>query len=119
MFNIHTFMMSCIGGILVLMFTSNVADIGFQSGSCQTKNYKIGICCFSAKHIVLRWRSKEWLALNQDVSEWQVYPQFQWASTLNIQLIMLVKYKVDIISWNVTCSRHDIAENCSFGIKQQ
>ena len=54
MFNIHTFMMSCIGGILVLMFTSNVADIGFQSGSCQTKNYKIGICCFSAKHIVLR-----------------------------------------------------------------
>jgi len=33
-----------------------------------TKDYKIGICCFSA---ALRRKNKEWLAWNQDnVSEW-------------------------------------------------
>jgi hypothetical protein len=37
----------------------------------QTKDYKIGICCFSAKHTALRRMSKDWMALNQDnVSEW-------------------------------------------------
>ena len=36
----------------------------------QTKNYKIGVCCFSAKHTALRSKSKDWLAWNQDnVSE--------------------------------------------------
>ena len=39
--------------------------------SGQTKDYKIGICCFSAKHAALRSKSKDWLARNQnDVSEW-------------------------------------------------
>jgi hypothetical protein len=37
----------------------------------QTKDYKIGICCFSAKHAALRRKSKDLLVLNQDnVSEW-------------------------------------------------
>jgi len=37
----------------------------------KTKDYKIGICCFSAKHAALRRKSKDWLAQNQDnVSEW-------------------------------------------------
>jgi hypothetical protein len=35
-----------------------------QSG--QIKDYKIGICCFSAKHAALRGKSKDWLARNQD-----------------------------------------------------
>ena len=40
-----------------------------QSG--QTKDYEIGICCFSAKHAALRRKSKDWLARNHDnVSEW-------------------------------------------------
>jgi hypothetical protein len=40
-----------------------------QSG--QTTDYKIGICCFSAKHATLRRKSKDELAQNQDnVSEW-------------------------------------------------
>jgi hypothetical protein len=31
----------------------------------------IYICCFSAKHAVLKRKSKDWLARNQDnVSEW-------------------------------------------------
>jgi len=43
----------------------------------QTKDYKIGICCFSAKHAALRRKSKGWLARNQNnVSEWgDVYPR--------------------------------------------
>ena len=37
----------------------------------QTKDYKIGICCFSAKHAALRRKSKDWLTQNQNnVSEW-------------------------------------------------
>jgi hypothetical protein len=28
----------------------------------QTKNYKIGICCFFAKHTAFRWKSEDWLA---------------------------------------------------------
>ena len=39
--------------------------------SCRTKDYKIGICCFSTKLAALRRESKDWLARNQDnVSEW-------------------------------------------------
>ena len=29
-------------------------------------DYKIGICCFSAKHAALRCKSKDWLARNQN-----------------------------------------------------
>ena len=33
--------------------------------------YRIGICCFSAKHAALKRKSKDWWARNQDiVSEW-------------------------------------------------
>jgi len=47
---------------------SVLASNGFEPRSCQTKDYEIDICCFSAK---LRSTSKDWLAQNQDnVSEW-------------------------------------------------
>jgi hypothetical protein len=32
----------------------------------QTKDYNIGICCFSAKLAVLRSKNKDWFARNQD-----------------------------------------------------
>jgi hypothetical protein len=36
----------------------------------KTKYYKLGICCFSTKHSVLRRKSKDWLARNKkNVSE--------------------------------------------------
>ena len=35
-------------------------DRGFE-----TKVYKIGICCFSAKHTALRSKNKVWFARNQ------------------------------------------------------
>ena len=50
---------------------SGAVDHGFEPRSSQTKDYKIGICCFSAKHAALRRKSKDWLAQNQDnVFEW-------------------------------------------------
>ena len=55
---------------MVNVFTSSSVDRGFEPRSDQTKYYKIGICCFSAKHVALRIKSKDWLTLNQDnVSE--------------------------------------------------
>ena len=48
-----------------------LVDRGFEPRPGQAKDYKIGICCFSAKHTALRRKSKDWLARNQNnVSEW-------------------------------------------------
>ena len=51
---------------MVSVLASSVVDRGFELRSGQTKDYKIGICCFSAKHTTLRRKSKNWLAGNQD-----------------------------------------------------
>jgi hypothetical protein len=60
-----------IGGVMVSVLASSAVDRGFEHRSSQTKDYKIGMCCFSAKYAALRRKSKEWLARNQDnVSEW-------------------------------------------------
>ena len=56
---------------MVSVLASSVVDRGFDPRSGQTKDYKIGICCFSAKHAALRIKSKDWLDQNKDnVSEW-------------------------------------------------
>ena len=56
---------------MVSVLASSVVDRGFEPPSGQAKDYKIGICCFSAKHAALRRKSKDWLARNQEnVSEW-------------------------------------------------
>ena len=60
-----------IGGVMVSVLALSAADRGFEPRSCQTKDYKIGICCFSTNHAALRRKSKDWLSRNQDnVSEW-------------------------------------------------
>jgi hypothetical protein len=51
-----------IGGVMVSVLTSSEVDRGFESRSDQTKDYKIGICCFSAKHAALRRKNKDGLA---------------------------------------------------------
>jgi hypothetical protein len=84
-----------IGGVMVSVVASSVGDREFESRSDQTKHYKIGICCFSSKHASLNRKSKDWLAKNQDnVSEWSDMSigalLFQWASTIKIQLSVLV-----------------------------
>ena len=51
---------------MVSMLASSAVDRGFKPRSVKTKDYKIGICCFSAKHAALRRKSKDWLARNQN-----------------------------------------------------
>jgi hypothetical protein len=56
---------------MVSVFVSSAVGRGFESRSGQTKDYKIGMCCFSAKHVAIRSKSKDWLARNQNnVSKW-------------------------------------------------
>ena len=51
---------------MVGVLASNALDRGFEPRSGQIKDYEIG-----AKHAVLRRKSKDWLARNQNnVSEW-------------------------------------------------
>ena len=74
----------------------------------QTKDYKIGICCFSAKHGALRRKSKDWLTWNQDkvfecgdMSIRRLVCCFSWSST---------KQTSSLSHCKLTCSHHDIAE---------
>ena len=87
---------------MVSVLALSAVDRGFESQSGQTKDYKIGICCFSTKHAALKRKSKDWLAWNEDnVSEWGYMSicrlLFQWASTIKIQLNVLVLYKAKFV----------------------
>ena len=63
--------MTRIGDVMVIVFASSAVDRGFEPWLGQTKDYKIGICCFSAKNAALRSKNKDWLVRNQNnVSEW-------------------------------------------------
>ena len=82
-----------IGGVMVSILSSSVVDHGFEPRSDQ--DCKIGIRCFSAKHAALRRKRKGWMAQNQnnvsecgDMSICRLL--FQWASTIKIQLGVLV-----------------------------
>ena len=80
---------------MISVLASSVVDRGFDHRSCQTKNYQIGICCFSTKYTVLRRKSKDWLARNHDnVSDWGDMSiralLVQLASTITFQLSALV-----------------------------
>ena len=45
--------MNRIGGVMVSVLALSAIDHGFKPRSGQTKDYKIGICCLSAKHAAL------------------------------------------------------------------
>jgi hypothetical protein len=47
--------MNCIGGVMVKVLSQSAVDLG------QTKDYKFGICCFSAKHSALRRKEQRWV----------------------------------------------------------
>ena len=51
---------------MISVLASSAVDRGFEPRSCQTKDNKIGICCFSGRNAVLRRKSKDWLARNQN-----------------------------------------------------
>jgi hypothetical protein len=91
---VHYFF-NCIGGVMISVLASSVVDRGFEFRLGHTKDYKIGICCFSTKQAALRSKRKDWLDRNQDnLSEWSYMPTrrllFQCASTIKIQLCVLV-----------------------------
>jgi hypothetical protein len=52
---------------MVSVLASNAVDRGFEPRSGQNKDYKIGICCFSAKYAALRRKNKDRLARNQNM----------------------------------------------------
>jgi len=84
-----------IGGVMVCLLASSVVDRGFEPRAGLTKYYEIGMRCFSAEHSALRRKSKDWLVRNQDtMSKWGDMSilglLFQWASTIKIQLSVLV-----------------------------
>jgi len=63
--------------------------------SGQTKDYNIGVYCFSAEHAAIRRKSEDWLDRNQDnVFEWCDISfrilLVHRASTIKIQLSVLV-----------------------------
>jgi hypothetical protein len=106
-----------IGGVMVSVLASSAVDRGFEPRSSQTKDYEIGICCFSAKHAALRRKSKDCLVRNQNnVSEWSDMSTrrllFQWASTIKINSACWSSTKRTSSSshWKLTCSRHDITK---------
>jgi hypothetical protein len=53
------------------MLVSSAVYCEFKPQSGQTKDYIIGVGCFSTKHTALKSKSKDWLSLNEDdVYEW-------------------------------------------------
>ena len=96
MFLLHfPFIWNLIGGVMVSMLASSVIDQGFKPWSSQSKDYKIGICCFSTKHAALWSKSKDGLAWNQyNVSGWSDTSThillFQWAGTIKTQPSVLI-----------------------------
>jgi hypothetical protein len=78
------YLTNCICGEMVSVLASSAVNCWFKPQSCRTKNYKIGICFFSAKHAVLRSKSNDWLAIVcatwNDLSIYRLL--FQWGSTI-------------------------------------
>ena len=73
--------MNHISGVMIC-----VVGHGFETQSGQTKDYKIGISCFST---ALRGKNKDWLAWNQvNVSDWSDMSThgllFHWSRTIKI-----------------------------------
>jgi hypothetical protein len=84
-----------------VLYTSSAVDHELQSHLGQTKDYKIGICYFSAKHAASRSKNKDWLGNGDNESKWSDLSTrrllFHWASTIKFQLSMLVYCKADFI----------------------
>ena len=79
--------------VMSRVLASSAIGSRFEPRSGQTKDYKIGICCFSAKHAVLRSKSKDGLTRNKDnvfrvdrVTCLHIDCCFCWANTIKIQL---------------------------------
>ena len=52
---------------MVSVLATSAEGRGFDTRPVQTKDIKIGICCFSTKHAALRSKSKDWSVQSQNV----------------------------------------------------
>jgi hypothetical protein len=81
--------------LLLIKHSLNIAIIqqNYKPRSGQTKECKIGMCCFSAKNASLRRKSKDWLARNRNnVSKWSDM------STQSTQCVGLKQFDIIVIS---------------------
>ena len=98
-----------IDGVMISVLVLSVAYCGFEFQSGQTKDYKIGIWCFSTKNAALKSKGKDWLARNQNnLLEWSDMSTcillYQWAIVIKSNSA----YKADIILPAVTWYRHTL-----------
>ena len=68
--------LNCIAGVMVSMLTSSMVVHGFEHGQVKPKT----ICSFSAKHDILRSKSKGCLAQNLDNA-------FEWSDISTCRLL--------------------------------
>ena len=54
-----------LGDVMFSVLVSSAEGRGFDPRPGQTKDIKIGICCFSAKHAAFRRKSIDWSAQSQ------------------------------------------------------
>jgi hypothetical protein len=55
-----------VGGVMISVLVSSTVYFGFETWSCQAKDYAMGICCFKAKQAAIRKKDQYLLAWNQD-----------------------------------------------------
>jgi hypothetical protein len=90
-----------IHGVIVSVLASSAVGPGFEPRSGHTKDYEIGMCCFSSKYTALRRKRKDWSARNQNKVSSGVSIRgllFHWASNITIKLSRLFYYKADLIT---------------------
>jgi hypothetical protein len=80
---------------MVNVLVSSAVYRVFEPRSGQTKDYLIGVYCFSANHASLRRKTKDWLAQNKtNVLEWRDMPTsgllFQYTSTKSNKADMII-----------------------------
>ena len=71
MYNVEWHVPNLIGGVVVSVIALSLVGGGVEPRWCQTKDYEIGIRCFSTNHVSLRSKNKDRQARNRDdVSKW-------------------------------------------------
>ena len=69
-YEINQYIRDPFGDVMVRVLASSLKGHGFDHRPGQTKDIKIGNCCFSTKHASFRSKSKDWLVQSQNnVSE--------------------------------------------------
>ena len=87
---------------------SNAVGRAFDPRSGQTKDYKIGICCFSTKHVALRRKSSEsgycirvgqhvYLTIILEIMHFSVNELKRCLITLHLSLNDLLRRSVDLM----------------------